>query len=101
MENKFELTLIEALCVMKCGWKTEKEKELFDYATECEIKSNDRYTVEPINGVNGFVSVKDTKYDVIFELNLADKTSKVRPLKYISSGILKQSILDFNVFVVK
>ena len=27
MENKFELTLIEALCVMKCGWKTEKETE--------------------------------------------------------------------------
>ena len=68
--------------------------------TECEIKSNDRYTVEPINGVNGFVSVKDTKYDVIFELNLEDKTSKVRPLKYISSGIMKQAILDFNMFVM-
>ena len=32
MEKKFELTLIEALCVFKCGWKTETEKELFDYA---------------------------------------------------------------------
>ena len=34
MEKKFELTLIEALCIMKCGWKTENEKELFDYATK-------------------------------------------------------------------
>ena len=68
--------------------------------TECEIKSNDRYTVEPIKGVNGFISVKDTKYDVIFEYNLADKTSKVRPLKDTTSGILKQSILDFDVFVM-
>ena len=68
--------------------------------TECEIKSNDRYTVEPINGVNGFVSVKDTKYDVVFELNLADKTSKIRPLKDTTSGILKQAILDFNMFVM-
>ena len=32
MEKKFELTLIEALCVMKCGWITEQEEELFDYA---------------------------------------------------------------------
>ena len=34
MENKFELSLIEAICVMKCGWKTEEEKELFDYSTK-------------------------------------------------------------------
>lgn len=60
----------------------------------------DRYTVEPIDGMNGFISVKDTKYDVVFEYNLADKTSKIRPLKYITRGILKQSILDFDVFVM-
>jgi hypothetical protein len=68
--------------------------------TECVIKSNDRYKVEPIDGINNMVSVKDTKYDVIFEYNLADKTSKVRPLKDINSGILKQAILDFDVFVM-
>ena len=33
-ETGFKLTLIEALCISKCGWKTEQEKELFDYATE-------------------------------------------------------------------
>jgi len=33
MENKFKLTLIEALCVINCGWKTKEEKELFEYAT--------------------------------------------------------------------
>lgn len=34
MKKYFKLTLIEALCVMKCGWKTEQEKELFNYATK-------------------------------------------------------------------
>ena len=34
MEKNFELTLIQALCVMKCGWGNEQEKELFDYATK-------------------------------------------------------------------
>lgn len=32
MENKFELTLVEALCVIHCGWETKEEEELFDYA---------------------------------------------------------------------
>ena len=32
MEKKFELTLIEALCIVQRGWETEQEKELFDYA---------------------------------------------------------------------
>ena len=33
-ETEFKLTLIEALCITKCGWKTEQEKELFEYATK-------------------------------------------------------------------
>lgn len=43
MERKFELTLIEALCVMKCGWKTEQEKELFDYATKIVQNESEKH----------------------------------------------------------
>ena len=46
MENKFELTLIEALCVMKCGWKTEKEKELFYYATEIVQNESEKHNLK-------------------------------------------------------
>lgn len=27
-----ELTLEEAICIIQTGWKTEKEKELYDFA---------------------------------------------------------------------
>jgi hypothetical protein len=32
MEKKVELTLIEALCIIYCGHKTEQEKELFHHS---------------------------------------------------------------------
>ena len=31
-ENKFNLSLLEALCIQDCGWSTEQDKELYDYA---------------------------------------------------------------------
>ena len=31
-ENKFNLSLLEALCVQDCGWSTEQDKELYEYA---------------------------------------------------------------------
>ncbi len=68
--------------------------------TECEIKSNDRYKVEPIEGIDNIISVRDTKYEIIFEYNLTEKTSKIRPLKDTTRGILKQAVLDFNMFVM-
>ena len=68
--------------------------------TECSIKSNDRYKVEPIEGIDNIISVKDTKYEIIFEYNITEKTSKIRPLKDITNGILKQAVLDFDMFVM-
>lgn len=32
MTNNKELSLIDALCIVKTGWRTEKEKELLDNA---------------------------------------------------------------------
>lgn len=43
MEKKFELTLIEALCVINCGWKTEHEKELFEYATKIVQNESEKH----------------------------------------------------------
>ena len=43
MEKNFELTLIQALCVMKCGWGNEQEKELFDYATEIVQNESEKH----------------------------------------------------------
>jgi hypothetical protein len=31
-ENKFNLSLLEALCIQDCGWSTEQDKELYEYA---------------------------------------------------------------------
>jgi len=31
-ENKFNLSLLEALCIQNCGWSTEQDKELYEYA---------------------------------------------------------------------
>lgn len=32
MSNNKELSLIDALCIVKTGWRTEQEKELLDNA---------------------------------------------------------------------
>ena len=32
-ENKFNLSLLEALCIQDCGWSTEQDKELYEYAS--------------------------------------------------------------------
>jgi hypothetical protein len=31
-EHKFNLSLLEALCIQDCGWSTEQDKELYEYA---------------------------------------------------------------------
>jgi hypothetical protein len=41
MENKFELTLIEALCVLS-AWSTGQEEELYNYARKIVQKENDK-----------------------------------------------------------
>lgn len=48
-----KLTLTEALCIIECGWSTEKEKELFDYAQklikhQC-VKKHLEYQLETVN----------------------------------------------------
>ena len=41
MGNTFELTIVEALCVLRCGYKTPQEKELYDYAEKIIQKESD------------------------------------------------------------
>ena len=33
-ENQFKLSLVEAICLSRSGWKTEQERELFEIAAE-------------------------------------------------------------------
>lgn len=46
MEKEFKLTLTEAICVVNCGWKTEQEKELVNYAHKLIRQESDRKHLE-------------------------------------------------------
>ena len=67
--------------------------------TENGIKSNDRYKVESIKGVDDILSITDTKNNIVFEYKVICNTYNLRPLNEISHGDLKQSINDFNMFI--
>ena len=45
-ENNFELTLVEAICVINCDCKTKQEKELFDYANALIKKEGEKKHLE-------------------------------------------------------
>ena len=65
------------------------------------LKSNERFKVEPIKGLNDWIIVTDTKYRIIYELNPnnIDTTLKQRPLENVSMCVLKQAKDDFDEYI--
>lgn len=65
------------------------------------LKSNERFMVNDISGMNGWKSIVDTKYNIIYEFEDGnfEKTKKQRPLENISALICRQSMNDVTEFI--
>ncbi len=66
MSNKQQLSLIDALCIVNTGWRTEQEKELLDnaylvikqHSEVLHLKYQRQCIDEKLNKIKGYEQIK-------------------------------------------